>query len=150
MLMVYMALRRLDTHPPAVHGPFSWFCHIISYALRRWALIMSIAIWMHLRHVVQVTFRSWNSCCVFLLNPCRLPSKKCPALVWCSMILSGWRMAVHIPGSDHWRSAPSKHRHHLGLHCGSVSGKCGWFFVANLQSKGWTCDRIEFAKVDMV
>ena len=49
MLMVYMALRRLDTHPPAVHGPFSWFCHTISYALRRWALIMSIVgVWLYI------------------------------------------------------------------------------------------------------
>ena len=46
MLMVFMVLRRLDNHPPALRGPFSWFIQVISYAFRRWVLIMSIATWM--------------------------------------------------------------------------------------------------------
>lgn len=49
LLMVFLVLRRLDTHPPAVHGIFSWLGHLISYALRRWALILSVVgIWLYI------------------------------------------------------------------------------------------------------
>ena len=43
LLMVYLSIRRLE---PKSTGLLSWLWRVFCYALRRWALIISVAAWI--------------------------------------------------------------------------------------------------------